>query len=40
MAKIIDPDDLNQNTEVYINPAVSGTIQLVKAGKLNIHFHL
>lgn len=32
--KLVDPDDLNQNTEVYINAAASGTIQLVIAGNL------
>ena len=28
MAKIVDPDDLNQGTEVTITPGASGTIQL------------
>jgi hypothetical protein len=32
--KIVDPDDLNQNTEIYINASASGTIQLVIAGNL------
>jgi hypothetical protein len=37
MAKLIDPDDLNQNTEVKFNLAAtsSGTIQLLKAGNLS-----
>jgi len=32
--KLVDPDDLTQDTEIYINAAVSGTIQLVVAGNL------
>jgi hypothetical protein len=34
MAKIVDPDDLNQATEVTITPGVSGSIQLNIAGNL------
>lgn len=34
MAKIVDPDDLNQNIEVTITPGTSGTIQLHRAGNL------
>jgi hypothetical protein len=35
MAKIVDPDDLNQGTEVTITPGASGTIQLNIAGNLS-----
>lgn len=35
MAKIIDPDDLNQNVEVTITPGTSGTIKLNRAGNLS-----
>lgn len=35
MAKIVDPDDLNQNTEITIVPGASGTIQLEVAGNLS-----
>ena len=34
MAKIVDPDDLNQGVEVTITPGASGTITLNKAGNL------
>lgn len=34
MAKLVDPDDLNQGTEVTITPGASGTIQLNIAGNL------
>ena len=34
MAKIVDPDDLNRNTEIVITPA-SKTIQLVATGNLS-----
>jgi hypothetical protein len=34
MAKIVDPEDLNQATEVTITPGVSGSIQLNIAGNL------
>lgn len=34
MAKIVDPDDLNQNTEITITPGASGTIALSIAGNL------
>jgi hypothetical protein len=32
MAKLVDPDDLTQNTEIIITPGASGTIQLVPSG--------
>lgn len=35
MVKLVDPDDLNQATEVVITPAASGTIQLLVAGNLD-----
>ena len=35
MAKIVDPDDLNQGVEVTITPGASGTIQLNIAGNLS-----
>jgi len=35
MAKIVDPDDLNQGVEVTITPGASGTIALNKAGNLS-----
>ena len=32
MAKLVDPDDLNQGVEIIITPGASGTIQLVPSG--------
>ena len=37
MTKLVDPDDLNQNTEVVITLGTSGTIQLVPTGNLDEH---
>ncbi len=35
MAKLVDPDDLNQATEITITPGASGTIELTVAGNLS-----
>ena len=35
MAKLVDPDDLNQATEITITPGASGTIALAEAGNLS-----
>ncbi len=35
MAKLVDPDDINQGTEITITPGVSGTITLNVSGNLS-----
>jgi hypothetical protein len=35
MAKLVDPDDLNQGVEITITPGASGTIALAEAGNLS-----
>jgi hypothetical protein len=35
MAKLVDPDDLNQGVEITITPGASGTVALAEAGNLS-----